>query len=122
MWIHIHHGETVFNSFLWNIALISTNLLVEPQPWRCYRKVKKRCIKNNVEVPEFLRTGSKEALSACDMEAKIINFLTSNDLQLMHSVYWNLGYEEWGRPLLIFHSASAFPDCLSLENALSQLT
>ena len=40
MWIHVNHGDEKFKGFLNHMAALSTRLIVEPQPWRCYRAVR----------------------------------------------------------------------------------
>jgi hypothetical protein len=37
MWIHLHHRDEGLNEFLCYLCGISHNLLIEPQPWKCYK-------------------------------------------------------------------------------------
>ncbi|XP_038209412.1 probable RNA methyltransferase CG11342 [Zerene cesonia] len=42
MWIHINNGDEKFIEFLKYIKLISKSIIIEPQPWKCYRNAQKR--------------------------------------------------------------------------------
>lgn len=42
MWIHINNGDDGLKSFLRKCASITTLLVVEPQPWKCYQAAVKR--------------------------------------------------------------------------------
>ncbi|XP_045511403.1 probable RNA methyltransferase CG11342 [Colias croceus] len=42
MWIHINNGDDKFLEFLKYIKLISKSIVIEPQPWKCYRNAQKR--------------------------------------------------------------------------------
>jgi 2-polyprenyl-3-methyl-5-hydroxy-6-metoxy-1,4-benzoquinol methylase len=37
MWVHVNHGDAVHAAFIERLARLSHRLVVEPQPWRCYR-------------------------------------------------------------------------------------
>lgn len=54
MWIHLNHGDEGFLSFLERSAALlhsSGSLIVEPQPWKCYRNADKRCRKLGITRP-----------------------------------------------------------------------
>ena len=38
MWIHLNHGDAGLESFLRVLATWADCLLIEPQPWKCYRQ------------------------------------------------------------------------------------
>ena len=42
MWVHLNHGEAGLRSLLRWAASLGKALLVEPQPWRCYKAARKR--------------------------------------------------------------------------------
>ncbi|CAD5124239.1 DgyrCDS12535 [Dimorphilus gyrociliatus] len=42
MWIHLNHGDEILQIFLRNISLLSDNILIEIQPWKCYRNARRR--------------------------------------------------------------------------------
>lgn len=39
MWVHLKCGDVCFQSFLKQTADFSNNIIIEPQPWKCYRNV-----------------------------------------------------------------------------------
>jgi len=42
MWIHLHHGDEGLRDLLLFISSITRFLLIEPQPWKCYRNAATR--------------------------------------------------------------------------------
>ena len=42
MWVHVNHGDEALVAFLSHLADLSTRLIIEPQPWRCYRQAATR--------------------------------------------------------------------------------
>ena len=64
MWIHLHGGDDGLAAFLRHavdlIAPCRGALLVEPQPWRCYRNARKRQRRRGVseDFPAMVRTGA----------------------------------------------------------------
>lgn len=42
MWIHLNFGDAGLRNFLTNICNVSQMVVVEPQPWKCYRSAVKR--------------------------------------------------------------------------------
>ena len=100
MWLHINCGDEVFYSFLMKCCQLSLHLLIEPQPWKCYRHAKKRCLKNGIPLPEYLNDDKR--LSPTRIEDDIIEYIST--LGLKSGEHWCLGREEWGRSLLLFHS------------------
>jgi len=42
MWIHLRHGDEGLFNFLSTVASLSDLLIVEPQPWKCYRTARER--------------------------------------------------------------------------------
>lgn len=37
MWVHVNHGDAVHAAFIDRLARLAHRLVIEPQPWRCYR-------------------------------------------------------------------------------------
>lgn len=48
MWIHLNHGDVGLERFLVDLCSCSDELLVEPQPWRCYRSAARRLRRANL--------------------------------------------------------------------------
>lgn len=42
MWVHLNHGDAAFLDLLSRLASISQHLLLEAQPWKCYRSAARR--------------------------------------------------------------------------------
>lgn len=42
MWVHLNHGDSGLLQLLSRLASISTHLLLEAQPWKCYRSAARR--------------------------------------------------------------------------------
>ncbi|XP_061584229.1 pre-miRNA 5'-monophosphate methyltransferase, partial [Cololabis saira] len=42
MWVHLHHGDSGLLQLLTDLASISRHLLLEAQPWSCYRSAARR--------------------------------------------------------------------------------
>ncbi|PSN41831.1 putative RNA methyltransferase [Blattella germanica] len=42
MWIHLNHGDEGLKQFLKNVSLRTNMLIIEPQPWKCYRTAVRR--------------------------------------------------------------------------------
>ncbi|XP_044751171.1 probable RNA methyltransferase CG11342 [Coccinella septempunctata] len=47
MWIHLNHGDIGLRIFLKRVSDLSELLVIEAQPWRCYRNAVKRMKKCN---------------------------------------------------------------------------
>ncbi|KAH9120268.1 hypothetical protein LEN26_011193 [Aphanomyces euteiches] len=67
MWIHLNHGDAGLCSFLDAVSNVAEHLIVEPQPWKCYRTAMARLkrkhirnpfqpIKHTTDVVEFIET------------------------------------------------------------------
>lgn len=53
MWIHLNHGDNGLKQFLKYITSISEVLVIEPQPWKCYKTAVKRMKQQNFSFPFF---------------------------------------------------------------------
>lgn len=53
MWIHLNNGDDGLNKFLIDITTISNAVLVEPQPWKCYKSAVMRMKKSGSSFPCF---------------------------------------------------------------------
>lgn len=135
MWIHLNYGDDGLKDFLLrSAALLSPlgSLVVEPQPWKCYKAADKRCRKlgitrplhysaltiRNIEVDTadiVLQRGqyAPSGPSAPSVESTVaaatqsastpeIPRALAGDSFQMKS-HWDLGKEGWGRSILIFH-------------------
>lgn len=53
MWIHLNHGDEGLENFIRTLCKISEHVLVEPQPWKCYKTAVKRMKQQNEEFSHF---------------------------------------------------------------------
>ncbi|RLO07066.1 hypothetical protein DYB28_007821, partial [Aphanomyces astaci] len=51
MWIHLNHGDAGLSTFLDTISNIAAHLIVEPQPWKCYRAAIARLKRMHIQSP-----------------------------------------------------------------------
>lgn len=61
MWIHINNGDDGLQHFLEYVKEISNTIVIEPQPWNCYRNAQRRVKKSGGTFPlyEGLKIRSK---------------------------------------------------------------
>ncbi|KAJ6658101.1 hypothetical protein lerEdw1_001577 [Lerista edwardsae] len=97
MWIHLNHGDGGLVKFLSYLASKSTYLLVEPQPWKCYRAAARRLRKLGRNDFDHFRS---LAISG-NMAEKITQILTKDcGMELVCC----FGNTRWDRSLLLFKS------------------
>ncbi|XP_018793391.1 PREDICTED: probable RNA methyltransferase CG11342 [Bactrocera latifrons] len=73
MWIHLNHGDDGLQLFLEKLCDLAELLVVEPQPWKCYRTALRRMKKAGDEFPLY------KALQWCtNVEECIQVFLESS--------------------------------------------
>ncbi|KAF2894404.1 hypothetical protein ILUMI_11770 [Ignelater luminosus] len=96
MWIHLNHGDSGLLSFLQQICTLSEMVIIEPQPWKCYRAAVKRMKQNNEEFPEYKKLKIRN-----DIENTIENVL----LNCCNGVSKILETERtgWDRKVLFFN-------------------
>ncbi|KAF0719001.1 Aste57867_1344 [Aphanomyces stellatus] len=50
MWIHLNHGDAGLSAFLDAVSQRAAHVIIEPQPWKCYRtaigRLKRKAIRN----------------------------------------------------------------------------
>lgn len=90
LWIHLNHGDEGLKDFLRYISKISQFLLIEPQPWKCYRTAVRRMKKLNCEpFQHFPGLQWKE-----HVDEEILNFLITECGMVLKERY---GKTEWDR-------------------------
>ncbi|XP_011250912.2 probable RNA methyltransferase CG11342 [Camponotus floridanus] len=95
MWIHLNHGDDGLEEFLRKACDLSEMIVIEPQPWKCYRNASRRLRRVKSEdfplLKELKYTGNptehiEDILTRlCDFRK--VTITASND---------------WGRTLLIY--------------------
>ncbi|KAF2982950.1 hypothetical protein EK904_014228, partial [Melospiza melodia maxima] len=100
MWIHLNHGDRGLLDFLALLASLCTFLLVEPQPWRCYRAAARRLRRLGRRDFEHFRSLRING----DMAESVTRILTQEcAMELVRS----FGSTSWDRSLLLFRSTAA---------------
>ncbi|XP_011643723.1 probable RNA methyltransferase CG11342 isoform X2 [Pogonomyrmex barbatus] len=99
MWIHLNHGDDGLEAFLRRVCELAEMIVVEPQPWRCYRNASRRLRRAKSEDFPLL----KELKYTGDPSKHIENILTR--LCDFRRVTVTAG-NDWGRMLLIYERKS----------------
>lgn len=94
MWIHLNHGDDGLKKFLRYIAGISEVLVIEPQPWKCYKTAVKRMKQQNFLFPQFSKLKHKQNIEH-EIESYLIN--ECNLTKIVESEK-----TKWERKILIF--------------------
>ncbi len=102
LWIHLHHGDEGLGNFLKFVCEISHNLLIEPQPYKCYKTAARRMKRADCEpFPHFETLSWRQ-----NVDDKIIQFIQDDcDMQLIEI----FGSTKWDRKLCLFKSHSEGP-------------
>ncbi len=147
MWIHLNHNDIGLLNFIdQGVKYLTTqgSILIEPQPWKCYKNANKRCRKLGLTKPLYL-----DQIKLKDIDKEIISYLlpvtttsdngssssvtsvgfrtTSSSNSIHNSIksYWCLGKEIWGRSLLIFHKSDVIlplpSSLLPVSNSVKEL-
>ncbi|ELT95350.1 hypothetical protein CAPTEDRAFT_173134, partial [Capitella teleta] len=92
MWVHLNNGDAIFREFLSYVAKLSLNLLLEPQPWKCYRNAVRRMKRSQCEPFEHF----EKLQWRTEVEKCIEGFLTENCAMDIKTSY---GHTKWQRPV-----------------------
>lgn len=93
MWIHLNHGDDGLRALLACLASWSDSVIVEPQPWKCYRSAARRLRRS--KKPPFPAYDSLKYRS--DVLERIDDILCR---ELGLQLHAHLGHSEWNRPIL----------------------
>ncbi|KAG9260163.1 pre-miRNA 5'-monophosphate methyltransferase [Astyanax mexicanus] len=95
MWVHLNHGDAAFLALLSGLASLSEYLLLEVQPWKCYRSAARRLRKLGRSDFEHFKTLQIRG----DMAAHAKDHLEQRcSMQLAQSFGWT----SWDRSVLLF--------------------
>uniref|UniRef100_A0AAV2M885 RNA methyltransferase n=1 Tax=Knipowitschia caucasica TaxID=637954 RepID=A0AAV2M885_KNICA len=61
MWVHLNHGDSGLLKLLFDLSSCSQHLLLEAQPWKCYRSAARRLRKLGIQTgpPELVHNTSR---------------------------------------------------------------
>lgn len=97
MWIHLQNGDEGLKDFLKQISTLSRYVLIEPQPWKCYKSAARRVKK--LGGPDF--DHYKDLKIRDSVEEYVNNFLISDCAM---EVVVRFGSTTWGRTLTLYKS------------------
>lgn len=94
MWIHLNHGDDGLRKFLKDISHKGRMLVIEPQPWKCYKSAVKRLKRSQMSFPQFENIAIRE-----NIYKYITTFLTEvcGFIEIYES-----DETKWGRKVLCF--------------------
>ncbi|CAH2224886.1 pre-miRNA 5 -monophosphate methyltransferase [Pelobates cultripes] len=95
MWIHLNHGDQGLIDFLGQLTNLCDYLLIEPQPWKCYRKAARRLRKLGRQDFDHFRSLSIHG----DMAKRITGILTKGGRA---DLIQRFGKTSWDRSLLLY--------------------
>ena len=97
LWIHLHHGDDGLKDFLKYICKNTEYLLIEPQPFKCYKTAVRRMKRANCHgFPQF-----EKLMWRKNVDQEIISFIVQDcDMTLVKV----LGETEWDRKVCFFTS------------------
>uniref|UniRef100_A0A8C8SJW0 RNA methyltransferase n=1 Tax=Pelusios castaneus TaxID=367368 RepID=A0A8C8SJW0_9SAUR len=97
MWIHLNHGDNGLVEFLSYLSSLCKYLLIEPQPWKCYRAAARRLRKLGRRDFDHFHSLAING----DMVARTIQILTKDGAM---ELVCSFGNTSWNRSLLLFKS------------------
>uniref|UniRef100_A0A8C9FAN5 RNA methyltransferase n=1 Tax=Pavo cristatus TaxID=9049 RepID=A0A8C9FAN5_PAVCR len=97
MWIHLNHGDRGLVEFLAFLSSLCRYLLIEPQPWKCYRAAARRLRKLGRNDFDHFRSLAING----DMAERITQILTRDCTMELVCCF---GSTSWDRSLLLFKS------------------
>ncbi|NXD46066.1 BN3D2 methyltransferase, partial [Copsychus sechellarum] len=103
MWIHLNHGDRGLLELLALLASLCRFLLLEPQPWRCYRAAARRLRRLGRRDFEHFRSLRIRG----DMAQSVTRILSQ---QCAMELVCCFGSTAWDRSLLLFRSTRAPPE------------
>ncbi|KAL0611608.1 RNA 5'-monophosphate methyltransferase [Plecturocebus cupreus] len=97
MWIHLNHGDHGLWEFLAHLSSLCRYLLVEPQPWKCYRAAARRLRKLGLHDFDHFHSLAIRG----DMTNQIVQILTQDHGMELICCFGNTS---WDRSLLFFRA------------------
>uniref|UniRef100_A0A1A8L7F5 RNA methyltransferase n=1 Tax=Nothobranchius pienaari TaxID=704102 RepID=A0A1A8L7F5_9TELE len=95
MWVHLNHGDSALLQLLSHLASISQHLLLEAQPWKCYRSAARRLRKLGRSDFDHFKTLKIQGDVAIHLKEHLEKHC---GMQLIQS----FGSTSWDRQLLLF--------------------
>lgn len=96
MWIHLNNGDEGLTEFLKYIKTVSRTIVIEPQPWKCYRNAQRRVKKSGHSFDNYESLKIKG-----DVDIFIENMLTEGS----YSKIYESPSSSWDRKIQSYQSA-----------------
>ena len=101
MWIHLNHGDKGLENFLRKVCSVSKQyIIVEPQPWKCYRSAKRRLRREGFQHPPTF--DSIQIRGTEEVENFICDILSSCNFKRVST----LGTTKWNRHIILFQKTT----------------
>ncbi|XP_023720475.1 probable RNA methyltransferase CG11342 isoform X2 [Cryptotermes secundus] len=98
MWIHLNYGDEGLKQFLISVSVQTNLVVIEPQPWKCYRSAVRRMKRSGGNFPKFGNLKMRELVS--DIENIFLN-----ECNFIRIEKGNPS-TDWGRQILFFKKVS----------------
>ena len=100
MWVHLNEGDAGLKSFLEYVSNIGRFLIVEPQPWKCYRSAVRRTKKLNCRQYELFPSLEWRQSIDSDIEQYLQEHCGME-------LWEKFGQTEWERTVCLLEAKSA---------------
>ena len=97
MWIHLNHGDAGLELFFKTARKWCKYLVLEPQPWKCYRTASRRMRRANQPEFEYL---NKIKFQCDKLLPYIIELCEKNGFQMKYT----FGETGWKRQIMLFET------------------
>jgi len=97
MWIHLHHGDSGLTRFLQILNEFGGNVLLEPQPWKCYQTAARRMRKLGSEKFPAMENLT---MRGEQLEPGLLHTARECGLEELR----RFGETKWNRKLILFKS------------------
>lgn len=97
MWIHLNHGDRGLEHFFKTVIKWCRYLVLEPQPWKCYRTASRRMRRSNQ--PEFEHI--EQISNKCE---KLLPYIVSLCEKCGFQTIYQFGETNWKRKIILFRS------------------
>lgn len=95
MWIHLNSGDDGLNRFLDEMCSLCNMLILEPQPWKCYRTAVRRMKKSSEVFPLY------SELKIRSNVVEIIEKIITKNKEFVKK--FESSVSSWNRKILVFH-------------------
>ncbi|KDO27064.1 hypothetical protein SPRG_07775 [Saprolegnia parasitica CBS 223.65] len=93
MWIHLNHGDAGLLNFLDLVAAKTTHLILEPQPYKCYKTATRRLQRLKHTIPASFK--------ALQITHNVVDVIDAH-LSDLFPFKTPLGKTNWSRPVMLY--------------------